>query len=314
MGWLADLYEKTFTSRASCCALFQGRYIQRSSHRDDRALLTSRASTCEVDLRAGNELRLALLVALIFAASGCGASDAPTSFAPADVIESAPAVAVPCQSNTDCDSGLCVPQLCPLTLPGTSFCGREIEPQQDGCATDETCVDVVTGKFAPACPPDDLQTTCVPLTVCADARVAGGVRCERDWECESGDCIGIVCDAPPGAFAFGALQVCSSSRCIEPVTETAAPLGECAARTSCSGPGAAFVTCVASACPEAYSDCEADPECRSVLTCATDCPQETFWSCLDSCIVREVPCAPGEEERRTPQADTCYCVPERSCD
>jgi hypothetical protein len=257
--------------------------------------------------------RAATLAGLLVGLSACGASDGPAASSPVDVIEHSPSIAMPCEDEADCASGICVPDLCPLTLPEASFCGREAEPGNGGCAPDEECVDAAKGKYAQSCPSEDLETVCVPLAVCADALVAGGVRCERDWECESGDCIGIQCETPPDAFAFGQLRVCASSRCALPRTGSVTPLGECAASTSCSGPGAPYVSCVASACPEAYSVCEADPECQAILTCVSVCPESGFWSCLDDCMVSVVPCAPGEEERRAPQVGICYCVPDDGC-
>jgi hypothetical protein len=207
-----------------------------------------------------------------------------------------------------------VPDLCPLTLPGASFCGRLADQAREGCAGDETCVDVTMGKYAQACPSEGLETACVPLSVCADALLGAGIRCGRDWECESGDCIGIQCETPPDAFAFGVVRVCASSRCAELPTETVTPLGECAATTQCEGPGASYVPCVHAACPDAYSSCEADPACAAILACAAACPEGGFWSCLDACMVSHDPCAAGEEERAAVQGAVCFCVPESACD
>ena len=258
-------------------------------------------------------LRAAALLGLLLGWSACEVSDDPVLSSPADVIEPPASIVTPCDGSADCASEICVPGLCPLTLPGASFCGREAGSADGGCAHDEVCVDVTEGKFVQSCPSEDLQAACVPLAVCFEALIAGGERCDRDWECESGDCIGILCETPPDAFAFGQVRVCASSRCAPPITELVAPLGDCASSASCFGPGSSYVPCVASACPEAYAVCEADPDCQSILGCASQCPESGFWSCLDACMVTELPCGPGEEARQADQAGICFCVPQSGC-
>ena len=75
---------------------------------------------------------------------------------------------------------------------------------------------VDTGKFTIQTAPDDAPTGCMALDVCGTTVLPGGLPCERDWECESGECLGIACPFVPTGFAFGAYRVCASAVCDGP--------------------------------------------------------------------------------------------------
>ena len=254
---------------------------------------------------------VALMISTLGLALGCADAD-PTE--PETVPSAAtypPSVSQTCELPDECASGVCVPGLCPRVNPGLSYCGLERQEGQVGCAPDAICVSALTGKYRASCSESDPETICVPRSVCGEDLIASGSRCERDWECESEECIGVLCETPPDAFAFGQVRVCVASRCSGTTSAVASALGECAGTTPCAGPGPSYVPCIAAGCPEAYASCEASPECEQLLTCVEACGEESFWDCLNDCLI--TPCEEGEERRIAPDSGNCYCVAANSC-
>jgi hypothetical protein len=225
---------------------------------------------------------------------------------------------IPCVSNADCESGVCVAHLCPTLNPEASFCARVEGCVGQNCAVGELCVYQATGKFAINMPGEDVKTACVPTRVCGDFLTGAGYSCGRDWECISGDCIGVQCDPAPNAFAFGETRVCSASWC--PATQLCSgpfePLNPCVSSNllGCleSNPDAGVFDCLGEDCSEALSDCLADTSCSDILDCMNQCPVGDM-SCYEVCAMCELECScePGMESRSN--EDGFYCLPEGGC-